>query len=63
MTPDWQDIATRLAEALSALRCEQNGPPLLRRENDWQDAMQEANAALNEFYEAEAEDATEMGKD
>ena len=43
-----------LRDALQGLYDEQNGPPLIRRETDWQMAMRDAVAALYSTAEAAA---------
>lgn len=40
------EIATDLYEALEHLQSAQNGPPLIRFEADWQEAMAKTKAAL-----------------
>ena len=46
--PRMVGIVERLGEALRSLYDEQNGPPLLNRETQWQAAMDEALVLLKE---------------
>ena len=41
-----ESLADELLEALEALIDEQNGPPLLTRETQWNEAMKQARAAI-----------------
>lgn len=44
-----ESIAASLAEALEVLISEQNGPPLIRHEESWQRAMNNATDAMEAF--------------
>jgi hypothetical protein len=46
MLPDVRAAMVEAREALESLVDEQNGPPMLRRENQWRDAMAKCRTAL-----------------
>lgn len=44
-------LTTRLFNALEKLYNRQEGPPLIRYEKEWEQAMQEAESAMAEYNE------------